>query len=158
MTLNGNIVNHPLLAPDSRAAQLLTVATLEPATIQDLTDRLREKWPDQSLNEATTRSALASLRQRGLLHAEGTIGPSGYLYTLTRAGDEMLDRLWQERERQAREADGTLDASVYLLHTLKLHGYEVPSLEEAMRQHLLTASDLQSVAALFGQWREHRAA
>jgi len=43
-------------------------------------------------------------------------------------------------------------AAAYLLHTLLLLGFSVPSIGEGMRRGLLTESDWQATVGMFERW------
>lgn len=43
-------------------------------------------------------------------------------------------------------------AVTYLLHTLHLHGFNVPSVGEGVRRRLLTEADWQRTVELFRRW------
>lgn len=43
-------------------------------------------------------------------------------------------------------------AAAYLLHTLLLNGFSVPSVSEGMRRGLLTESDWTATVGMFERW------
>lgn len=85
----------PKLQEDRLPAGILAVASLEPLRATRLLDLAQRTGKHLDLSDVHARSACRELARRGLLARHGD--RRGYTYTLTRAGEDMLDSLMPTR-------------------------------------------------------------
>lgn len=83
------------MSPDAGPVQVLRVACAEPLAVADLIARLDRRGV--LLPQSSVSTAAHNLCRRGLLAVAGRrVNAKGRanLYTLTREGEALLDRMW----------------------------------------------------------------
>lgn len=85
------------LTPIGTPAYLLEVASLNPLTPDELFDLACERHPDLlDVEISGARNAVLFLTREGFLAREG----KPYRYTITRAGEEEANRVYDERMKR----------------------------------------------------------